>query len=985
MLILISTSHSFAQVDNYRADLDFLFGALDKTKANTGYLAPYGIDAIDKDDFNGILADSNTVNSLDLFRFIYADLLTAKFNPAAVTLPTVDALNQALQQANSNDLTIFYANYNELREDALQQNLLRYVNGRLYDPVVIENKNDQNKITISAYTNKKLFAVSPITQAYTNTVTLRYNPAIFMNNTTATVQNVWINFGNGYTLMAANTDYSNAYTDSTGYHRIAVKAQMSNGDIVETYTAVMVQVINSTNRYTDADLANPSFAIPADGNQSGCKVYIRRSVATPGSQILRPFIVAEGLDLHDGAPAIDKTNYNINLLLNEWRSLNFNGSTIDFNFDDIGHYDLVFIDWNDGVDDIRRNAITMEMVINTINSMKTGAEQNVLMGISMGGLVARYCLADMTKHNRPSQTRLLITHDSPHQGAYVPLSFQHMVTGLQNKTILGIRIGGLGSFIDQGVQLLNKPAAQQELIMTSADENGTIHYNSFLNDIYRPMVTFSSNDPIPQYNFVATSMGSQCGIGTIPVGSNLASGEAQGSIGGPGFVLSGGLFSRFKLKISLNAKGLQGNNQGNEILYFRWRRESSLFFGVVNTSKTFIELHRAEPTGLANPIAWESVPAGIENLRFTNATIFAGGWSIFSLGFLGYDYRFQVGDRFSFVPTISALDVSNPAAFNNSSIFNFVANFNTPAGTFIPQRIIAQERFLGSSGFEFNQPHTDFTSRNARFIFNEMQNITQPVTCEDQCTSPEINGPSEICNSGSFSVNLPTGSTITWSITPNPNSFVTAFASGNTLTLTQQAVSNPLVGNSGEVTITVNYTSICGNGSFSKTVFVGVRTPDMAITGLCGGGFEAIAIPTAYGQIYNWYVDGVLQSHHGYKIRNLNTTNPYPILGLQIVTNCGTSQIHYENAYCGGFAPPIADFKVSPVPASDNITITAIEDFSFNKIKITDKMGNIKKQWTLPKNTKATSLNIADLSTDIYFIQVFNGTEWIGKSISIQQ
>ncbi len=173
MLILISTSYSFAQVDNYRADLDFLFGALDKTKANTGYLAPYGIDAIDKDDFNGILADSNTVNSLDLFRFIYADLFTAKFNPAAITLPTVEALNQSLQLANANDLAMFYANYNECREDALQQNLLRYVNGRLYDPVLVESKDGQNIITPSAYTSKKLFTVSPIAQAYTNTVTLR--------------------------------------------------------------------------------------------------------------------------------------------------------------------------------------------------------------------------------------------------------------------------------------------------------------------------------------------------------------------------------------------------------------------------------------------------------------------------------------------------------------------------------------------------------------------------------------------------------------------------------------------------------------------------------------------------------------------------------------------------------------------------------------------------------------------------------------------
>ena len=47
-------------------------------------------------------------------------------------------------------------------------------------------------------------------------------------------------------------------------------------------------------------------------------------------------------------------------------------------------------------------------------------------------------------------------------------------------------------------------------------------------------------------------------------------------------------------------------------------------------------------------------------------------------------------------------------------------------------------------------------------------------------------------------------------------------------------------------------------------------------------------------------------------------------------------------------------------------------------------MGNIKKQWTLPKNTKTTSLNITGLANDIYYINVFNGTEWVGKSITVQ-
>lgn len=166
-LICISAKITIAQPDNYRADLDYLFGLLDKTRLSTGYLSPYGIDAVDKDDFNGILADSNTVNSLDLFRFIYADMLTAKFNPASISLPSIETLNQDIQNANSNSLAIFYANYNEFNENAINQGLIQYVNGRLHDNLIIEGV--QTDSPPNPYISKKLLAVSPIKLYYKNT------------------------------------------------------------------------------------------------------------------------------------------------------------------------------------------------------------------------------------------------------------------------------------------------------------------------------------------------------------------------------------------------------------------------------------------------------------------------------------------------------------------------------------------------------------------------------------------------------------------------------------------------------------------------------------------------------------------------------------------------------------------------------------------------------------------------------------------------
>ena len=70
------------------------------------------------------------------------------------------------------------------------------------------------------------------------------------------------------------------------------------------------------------------------------------------------------------------------------------------------------------MDDITRNAALFEEVLAWVNSQKvSGAEANVVMGLSMGGLVARYGLAKMTKEGKDTQTRLLVTHDSPHRGS----------------------------------------------------------------------------------------------------------------------------------------------------------------------------------------------------------------------------------------------------------------------------------------------------------------------------------------------------------------------------------------------------------------------------------------------------------------------------------------------------------------------------------------------------------------------------------------
>src|SRR5690606_7326330 len=98
-------------------------------------------------------------------------------------------------------------------------------------------------------------------------------------------------------------------------------------------------------------------------------------------------------------------------------------------------YDLVFVNFRNSRDYIQRNAYMVEAVIEWVNTNKTGSEKNVVLGMSMGGLVARYALRHMETTSRTHDTKLYISHDAPHQGANVPIAFQAMVRHLVGATI----------------------------------------------------------------------------------------------------------------------------------------------------------------------------------------------------------------------------------------------------------------------------------------------------------------------------------------------------------------------------------------------------------------------------------------------------------------------------------------------------------------------------------------------------------------------
>jgi hypothetical protein len=95
--------------------------------------------------------------------------------------------------------------------------------------------------------------------------------------------------------------------------------------------------------------------------------------------------------------------------------------------------DVIILGYNSRSAPILDNAeVAIECILKAI-SERSGSEPLVVGGLSMGGLVTRYALAKMESENIDHEVKTYFSYDSPHQGAWIPISLQvfaHFLFGL---------------------------------------------------------------------------------------------------------------------------------------------------------------------------------------------------------------------------------------------------------------------------------------------------------------------------------------------------------------------------------------------------------------------------------------------------------------------------------------------------------------------------------------------------------------------------
>lgn len=307
---------------------------------------------------------------------------------------------------------------------------------------------------------------------------------------------------------------------------------------------------------------------------------------------------------------------------------------------------------------------------------------------------------------------------------------------------------------------------------------------------------------------------------------------------------------------------------------------------------------------------------------------------------------------------------------------------------------LAQNDDISSSN-QFSEIIINLTAGQTYFfkIENMSANVTGYYSLK---VSPSftISGDNNFCTtSNNYTINsLPAGAIINWQATPSGIITINSPNFAQT-TLTKNA--------NGIITLTATITNACGGTpiTISKSnILVGVPQPPL-ITNLnydsdCGTFMEAYCSnpATASGFIWNLNFGQVIQNTDGYGSDYIYVSplinspqdglsyNNY--ISVQAKNTCGTSDPSATRQFTVGPVPSSCGggggiLKLSPNPTASTLTLETANNRSFTKIRIIDKMGNVKKEFRYPAYTKKATLNIAELPSDIYRIQAFDGKQWM--------
>ena len=842
-ILLLVSAFGTAQQEistTYATQATNMFAPLDKARIPHKVLLDYGFEYTNLKAFNGILTDSTVVDAPTL-KHIYNTIFSSR-----VTSATTGFINpnnfesnwKTNRTAGTIALSGLYYKYNAFINDAINLGKVNFVNNQFQDKFI-------GGIWQNPYQEFQAFAMAPAITKYEGlSFNVKIPLNIFYSNYQSLIQSIQIDFdnGNGYVTVPFNQNISINYP-TEGLKIWKYKLILTNGTSLLSQSKIEVtQGIVAMSWGTSTNVASAmsttsvasstiySHSITATKNYGGTFGTVKLTIDdTNNDGIRKPLIVAEGFD---AGIILAPERINGMNTYSQFRTESFNGGTElrSLIYNSNKQYDIIYVDWDNGVDYLQKNAFALEAVITWINSVKIGTEKNVVLGQSMGGVISRYALADMEQTGLAHDTRLFVSHDAPQQGANIPVSIQYMfrhVTNLYNRysTPYGTQIIDV-PFLENSI--LDQPATKQ-MLMNWVNPYSNIENNlssSFYNEIRNKGLVSSGGYPLNCRN-IAISNGAECGITQgfnagdallsyhlsnklpflqnllVPFAGFLGAGAYQSlSFGAIGFV--GLLPGSSRYSIDFNAKSIPYGN-GNEI-----------YNGRISYTKKLFKIFGWAPTITVNITnVQKNQPAGVLPLDH-----YAGGsyeTTFFTSG-VTLPAGIYIRDKFNFIPTPSSLDIGKGNINLNDSDYKMayvgaippIAPKNSPFANFSTD-------FDKANPNSSNKTHISFNNRNGEWLAKELNLNAITTNCSYMCANTQITGPNIICITENYFA--PSGGTIyNWTITQG-TSLVTLTGNG-----TANVILSALPNASGQVTLSLNMGdngAKCGNITLTKNIWIG--------------------------------------------------------------------------------------------------------------------------------------------------------------------
>ncbi len=156
--------------------------------------------------------------------------------------------------------------------------------------------------------------------------------------------------------------------------------------------------------------------------------------------IFKPIVIVEGVDYgYPGIKGIKDGKYGENGYIDILNGKSWNAATQSWEswksiekgpymvrkLRNLG-YDIIYVDFYDGAADININADVLQGVLEQIKQMNCGKSIHIV-GISMGGLVAKRTLKKMENEGISHCVTTFTSFDAPYWGANIPMGLQHTI------------------------------------------------------------------------------------------------------------------------------------------------------------------------------------------------------------------------------------------------------------------------------------------------------------------------------------------------------------------------------------------------------------------------------------------------------------------------------------------------------------------------------------------------------------------------------